>query len=65
MVEDGLPPISRKLKRTPVFLPEKFCGQKSLKGYGLWGHKELDMIEQLSMSPVSNPTFDTYQLLDF
>ena len=49
MVEDGLPPISRKLKLTPVFLPEKFYGQKSLKGYGLWGRKELDMTEQLSM----------------
>ena len=37
---------TRKLKHTPVFLPEKVHGQKSLKGYDLWGHK--DMTEQLN-----------------
>ena len=30
---------------TPVFLPEKFHGQRSLTGYGPWGHKELGMAE--------------------
>ena len=29
---------------TPVFLPEKSRGQKSLVGYSPWSHKELDMI---------------------
>ena len=29
----------------PVFLPTKFCGQRSLAGYSLWGCKELDMTE--------------------
>ena len=33
---------------TPVFLPRKFHGQKSLAGYSSWGHKELDMTEQLT-----------------
>ena len=33
---------------TPVFLPGKFHGQRSLAGYSPWGHKELDMTEQLS-----------------
>ena len=28
-----------------VFLPGKFHGQRSLAGYSLWGHKELDTIE--------------------
>ena len=29
----------------PVFLPEKFHGQRSLVGYRSWGHKESDMME--------------------
>ena len=29
----------------PVFLPGEFCGQRSLVGYSLWGHKESDMTE--------------------
>ena len=33
----------------PVFLPGKSHGQRSLEGYGLWGHKELDMTELLTM----------------
>ena len=32
----------RKWQLTPVFLPGKFCGQKSLEGYSPWGGKELD-----------------------
>ena len=33
---------------TPVFLSEKSHGQRSLVGYSPRGHKESDMIEQLS-----------------
>ena len=33
---------------TPVFLPGKLHGQRSLSGYSLWGHKELTKNEQLS-----------------
>ena len=32
---------------TPVFWPGKFYGQRSLAGHNPWGHKELDMTEQL------------------
>ena len=32
---------------TPVLLPGEFYGQRSLAGYSPWGHKELDMTEQL------------------
>ena len=28
---------------TPVFLPGESHGQRSLVGYSLWGHKELEM----------------------
>ena len=34
----------------PVFLPGKFHGQRSLVGYGPWGHEELDMSECLTLS---------------
>ena len=38
-------PWRRKWQPTPVFLPGKFHGQRSLAGYSLWGHKESDMAE--------------------
>ena len=44
----GKIPWRRKWKPTPVFLPGKSHGQKSLAGYSPWGHKESDMTEQLN-----------------
>ena len=41
---------SRKWQPTPVFLPAKFRGQRSLGDCSPWGHKELDPTELLSMS---------------
>ena len=38
----------KKWKPTPVFLPGKFYGQRGLVGYGLWGHKELDMTSYMT-----------------
>ena len=35
---------------TPVFLPGEFHEQRSLVGYSPWGCKELDLIEQLTLS---------------
>ena len=35
-------PWRRKWQPTPVFLPGKSHGQRSLAGYSLWGHKESD-----------------------
>jgi len=37
----------RKWQPTPVLLPGKSHGQRSLVGYSPWGRKELDMTEQL------------------
>ena len=34
-------PCSRKWQTTPVFLPWKFQGQRSLVGYSPWGRKRL------------------------
>ena len=36
---------SRKWQPTPVFLPGKFHGQRSLASYSAWNHKELDTTE--------------------
>ena len=44
----GKIPWRKKWQPTPVFLPGISHGQKSLMGYRLWGHKELDMTKQLS-----------------
>ena len=41
-------PWRRKWQPTPVFLPGRFHGQRSLAGYSPWGHKELDTAELLS-----------------
>ena len=41
----GKIPWRRVWKPTPVFLPGKSQGQRSLGGYSPWGHKELDPIE--------------------
>ena len=34
----------------PIFLSGESHGQRSLGGYSPWGHKELDMTEQLTLS---------------
>ena len=36
----------REWQPTPVFLPGKFHGQRSLVGYSPWSHKELDTTKQ-------------------
>ena len=38
----------RKWWPTPLFLPAKSYGQRSLARYGPWGHKESDTTERLS-----------------
>ena len=44
----GKIPLEEERQPTPVFLPGKFQGKWSLKGYSPWCCKELDMTEQLS-----------------
>ena len=38
-------PWRREWLPTPVFLPGKSHGQRSLVGYSAWGHKESNMTE--------------------
>ena len=40
-------PLERKWRPTPVFLPGKFHGQRSLAGYCPWDHKRSDMTEHI------------------
>ena len=44
---DWKDPPEKEWQPTPVFLPDKSHGQRSLAGYSPWGHKELDMTEHM------------------
>ena len=46
----GKIPWRRKWQPTPIFLPGESHGQKSLAGYSLGSCKDLDTIEQLTLS---------------
>ena len=45
----GKIPWRRAWQSIPVFLPGKSFGQSILMGYSLWGHKESDATEWLSV----------------
>ena len=49
----SIPRSGRSPGASPVFLPEKSQGQRSLAGYSPWGHKESDRTQQLSMHAVT------------
>ena len=44
----GEDPLEETMETHSSILAGKFQGQWSLAGYSPWGHKELDMTEQLS-----------------
>ena len=50
----GKIPWRRDWPPTPVFFPGEFHGQRSLVGYGPWGHKELHTTERLMLYLESN-----------
>ena len=49
-------PWRRKWQPTPVFLPRKSYGQRSLVGYSSWSRKELARTERLSTNNRPSPT---------
>ena len=58
----GKIPWRRKWLPTPVFLPGKSHGQRSLAGYSPWGLKESDMTERLTLTyTLSNLIFPMIQ----
>ena len=52
-------PLRRKWQSTLVFCLENPHGQRSLVGYNPWGHKELDMTEQLSTATKQQKLYKT------
>ena len=50
-------PWQRKWQPTPVFLPGKSHGQRSLVGYSPWGHKESDTTKHTHISPLGLSDF--------
>ena len=54
----GKIPWRRKWQPTPVFLPGKSNGWRSLAGYCPWGRKELDMTERLHFTSFLRPQKD-------
>ena len=48
-------PWRRKWQSTPVLLPGKSHGQRSLVGYSPWGRKESDTTERLSSLSIRAP----------
>ena len=53
----GKIPWRRKWQPTPVFLPGKSHGQRSVTGYSSWGRKEWAMTERL---PFGSPSLGPY-----
>ena len=53
--ESGRSPGGKKWQPTPVFLPGKFHGQRSLEGYTPGRHKESDTTEHMAYTDT-----DTY-----
>ena len=53
----------RKWQSTPILLPGKSHGQRSLVGYSPWGRKESDMTEWLHFALASMQDFCQKQLL--
>ena len=49
----GKSPWRRKWQPIPVFLPEKFRGQRSLVGYGPWSHKSQNTYTHILHTPWS------------
>ena len=52
----------RKWQLTPVSLPGKFHGQRSLVGYSPWGRQESDMTEHTDPSQSFSGTFFPFSL---
>ena len=54
----GKIPLEEGMVTTPVFLPAKSHGQKSLVAYSLWGHKESDMTEVWARMAWTEPVWE-------
>ena len=57
----GKIPWRRKWQPTPVFLPRKIHGLRSLAGYRSWGHKESDTTERAEHTQTFKIRFDLWE----
>ena len=60
-------PLEEGMQPTPVFLPGESHGQRSLAGYGPWGHKDSDTTEWLSTTaqpPPNSPAYSSKRVKD-
>ena len=48
-------PLEKQWLPTPLFFPGEFHEERNLSGYSLWGGKESDMTEQLTVSLCIHP----------
>ena len=58
-------PLEEGMALTPVFLPGEFYRQRSLAGYGPWGHKESNTTEATQHSHKHVPIYILYLLRTF
>ena len=56
----GRSPGGRNSKPTPVLLPGKSHGQRSLVGYRPWGHKEWDTAQRRSTQHTDSSEWPTF-----
>ena len=61
----GKIPRRRKWQPAPVFLPEKFHGQRSLAGSSLWGRKETDIVKRAYAHARAHTHTHTHTHTDF
>ena len=57
----GKIPWRRKWQPTPVFLPRKIHGLRSLAGYSPWGHKESDTTERAEHTQTFKVRLDLWE----
>ena len=55
-------PLEEEMATTPVFLPEKFHGQRSLADYSPRGCTESDMTERLNTQHRALPTYNALEI---
>ena len=53
--------LEKEMQPTPVFLPGKSHGRRSLVGYSPWGRKELDRIKRLHFTSLHFPFYTFFR----
>ena len=54
-------PLEKEMQPTPVFLPGKFHGRRSLVGYSPWGRKESYTTEPVHLTSLQHSLYFSYK----